>query len=368
MRIKLIKGKFTITEDYKGGAKITCNICTKLESSFQSQQDEEHHREKILTMPLPGATELGKAKTALQESNTGQTAKLFGQSGSGTRSLAAIDAQLKSGSQNAMKPMFVAPLIFNGRPMGLQPIMCFYCRQIGLVNCEPERTNPAYYGVVVTSLNEIPRAHAIQRAKVSYAVLLCLDYLCGLTTPDGIRLIPSSAHIVCPGSSIQTAGKSGGNKQDAHQVLREITINGETIYDLAHSCPTVPDAMKRALVYCNATISHLDAIYNQADGLVESAIVIDFIELAQQVVSGRIREGTTHDSVFRRYLWRLLIIRYFYACRIALINAAGDSGLEDAIHLYLVEVSAMKNSEPPDFVNVWMRWRCAANFLAFIRS
>ena len=99
------------------------------------------------------------------------------------------------------------------------------------------------------------------RAKVSYTVLLCLDFMCGITLPDGVtKLIPPMSHIVCPGATIQAPGKKGGEMQDAHQVLREITINGYTIYDMAKDCPAVPAVMKNSLVYCNSAVTHMHKI------------------------------------------------------------------------------------------------------------
>jgi hypothetical protein len=84
---------------------------------------------------------------------------------------------------------------------------------------------------------------------------------------------------------------------------------------------------------------------------VETEIVVDFIELAQQIISGRLRRVGQYDSVTRRYLWRLLTIRYYYACRMALIEAAGDEALEKVMNLYLVHVERLRDNEPPGFVN-----------------
>jgi hypothetical protein len=350
MKVLLVKGKFKLEQIGKGAVRITCNVCGKIEEGISSSEDEEIYRKKIMSAKLPGAPELSGAQGLLQQASGGVHKKLFKPGGSGARSLDAVNQQLSSSSPNAMEPMLVAPMILNGRPMGLQPIMCFYCRQVGLVNFESERGSPNRYGLAVTSLNDDPRVHARMRAEVSYTVLLCLDYMCC----QGI--IPPSADIVCPGASIQCSGKSGGGKQDAHQVLREVTINGHAIYDVADQHVglgpgKVPKVMRDTLVYCHATISHLDAIYNEVDGLIEHEIAVDFIELAQQIVSGRLRKVSKYDNVTRRYLWRLLLIRYFYACRIALIQLADEEAKKNVLNLYLVEVDGMKNGAIPDYVD-----------------
>ncbi|HVU44854.1 MAG TPA: hypothetical protein VHD85_01945 [Terracidiphilus sp.] len=343
MRYRVVKGRFTLDQDRKGAAHITCNICAKAGIPISpSDSDPTPYKVHLKTSTPPGDAELADAQKQLEE---------YGNPADPS-SVIAARRRLTPSSPYTMKPFLVAPMMLNGRPSGnVQPIVCFHCKQVGLLLCETERVSPNGYRIAITRLNQDPMQHAIQRAEVTYTVLLCLDFMCALTMPNGGRFIAPTAHVVCPGASIQTAGKKGKGKQDAHQVLREMTIDGHAIYDLARTHPSVPQEMRNTLVYCHATISHLDEKYNNADGLVETEIVVDFIELAQQIISGRLRRVAQYDSVTRRYLWRLLMIRYYYACRVALIKAAGDEQLVGVLNEYLLPVTALRDNEPPGFVN-----------------
>jgi hypothetical protein len=343
MKYRVVKGRFTANPDGKGATHIICNICAKAGVPISPSESDSTPYEVHLKSTLPpGDTELAEAQKQLEE---------YGKPADPS-SVIAARSRLTPLSPFTMKPFLVAPMMLNGRPSGnVQPIVCFHCKQVGLLLCETARESPNSYHIAITKLNQDPAEHAIQRAEVTYTVLLCLDFMCGLRTPHGAPFIAPTAHVVCPGASIQTAGKKGKDKQDAHQVLREMTIDGHAIYDLARTHPSVKQKMMDTLVYCHATISHLDSIYNAADGLVETEIVVDFIELAQQIISGRLRRVGQYDSVTRRYLWRLLTIRYYYACRMALIKAAGDEALERVMNLYLIHVERLRDNEPPGFVN-----------------
>jgi len=220
----------------------------------------------------------------------------------------------------------------------MRPILCIDCRQVGLIYFEAERISPDRFGVVLTGLNTNPQVHALRRLEVSYCVLRILDALAvgGLIRP--------TAMIACPGASIQGPGRRGRGKQDAHQVLRELTVGGEVLYRLTGLTPP----LTKCLVYCHSVVSHLDDKYNRADCLVERAVTIDFLDLAHMVVSGRMRRETGSERHFRRLLWYLLAIRYYYACRIAVVDAGSDLELIGVLQEYIGWVGPVRLAEPPE--------------------
>jgi hypothetical protein len=168
MKVTLVKGKFTVSQDRKGAAHIMCNVCGDKDvlPKQETMTDEEYevalqkHFQTAMKHVPPGVGSLKTAKQLLETGKSGNLAKFFNENetASGDRSLANVTAELDKPSPRVLKPMLVAPMMLNGRPMGLQPVICFYCGQVGLINCEAERPAPHGYKLAITSLNEDPRS------------------------------------------------------------------------------------------------------------------------------------------------------------------------------------------------------------------
>lgn len=325
MKVKIVKGKFTATVT-GSRVTITCNLCAR-----NPQPDR-------LDAPLPGRDQLAEAKALMENPPDGK-------GGAWTHSLARVNAQLNSGSDNAMSTMIVAPVAIVGRASGYQPVVCFHCRQVGLVCVESERPGTGGFGFHPKALNEAPEIHARRRVAITFITMMALDRLLQL------GLVPRGASVVCAGASLQCQGKKSTgpdrrSRQDAHQVLRELSINGAPLYQIVNASQLAA-AIKNVVTYCHGVISHLDAVYNEADGLVERNITVEMIDLAHLILNGSLRQSSgPYDNVFGRLLWNFVAIRYRYAIRMALIEAPHGAH-RDVLLFYSAIADAILQEGPP---------------------
>jgi hypothetical protein len=253
---------------------------------------------------------------------------------------------------DARRSIILAPVSINGRIEGVHTVICPYCRNAGLINVEQVRISTYNYEVIPKCINTDAREHARRRLFVSYVVLRVLDRL-AVT-----KKISPTAHIVCPGASIQMPGRKAEGYQDAHQVLREITVDGKLLYETVYKDSSFTDIVKKATIFCFGVVSHLESKYNSTDGLVERAITVDFIELCQNIVSGRYRGRFPVDKFYCNYLWGLLCIRYHYACCVARIHALSDKTITEVLDMYCTEAKVVKEAQRPDFVQLDLETLC----------
>lgn len=325
MKVNILKGKFKASVT-GCTVRITCNVCEKSGGS------------SALHDPVPGSTELALASQAMQGR------KPF------AKSKEKVDLELTRPLPNAMATMIVAPVVIIGRPVGCQPIVCFHCRQVGLISVEAERPGTGQFGFQPQSLNESPQQHVRRRAIITFIPLLALDFLVGAGH------VRPGATVVCAGASLQCQGKrstgsDGEPRQDAHQILRELSIDGVPLYELVRKVRTLPEKVRNVVTYCHGTISHLDACYNKADCLVESAITVEMIDLGHLVLNGSLRRSCgAHDDIFARLLWGYLMARYRYAVAIALISAE-PGALRNVLLFYQGFIDTMMQEGPPDMVS-----------------
>lgn len=323
MKVIILKGRFTCNVE-GSQVTITCNVCNK--------SDAEYDRKS----PVPGKDELAQASGMMGNKKEFRHAK------------PVVDRQLASASPNAMAAMIVAPVKINGRPAGCQPIVCFYCCQAGLINIEAERPGTASFGFQPQSLNGDPRIHARRRVMMTLIPLVALDYLVQN------NLVSPAATVVCAGASIQCQGRKsngadGRPRQDAHQTLRELSIDGIPLYQRIQQIPGLSQVIKNVVIYCHGVISHLDAQFNETDCLVEHAITVEMIDLAHLVLNGTLRRSSgPHNEIFARLLWRYLMARYYYAIQMALIRVE-PVPLRDTLLFYKSVVEEMAAEGPPDF-------------------
>lgn len=344
MKVTVVKGRFTPTVS-GSTVRIRCNICDKAarqaasstgaSSSSSSSSPPDEAPPTMHPGPLHGVESLRQASALMTRQKGFARAK------------GALDTELSKPMPNTMAPVVVAPVTMNGRPVGCQAVVCAYCGQAGLINVEAERPGTGAFGFQPRSLNENPQAHVRRRAVITFIPLLALDYLVRN------RHVRPGATVVCAGASLQCQGKSstgsdGAPRQDAHQILRELSIDGTPLYTLVRACPGLSQKIQDVVTYCHGVISHLDAAFNEVDGLVERAITVLMIDLGHLVLNGSLRSiaGPT-DAIFGRMLWGYVMARYKYAVTIALIEA--DPGPKrDVLLFYKGIVDQMVEEGPPD--------------------
>lgn len=362
MRAQIVKGRFK-AEVTGTMVKITCNDCDSVAEEVKvgnsdskgakAQQRITEAKQRLATAgsTLPGKSELEAAGTEIGGIKNKQEQKKFSQA----KKIA--DKEAKAPLPNAMSTMVVAPVTINGRPAGNQPIFCFYCRQVGLLSVEAERPGIGQFGLQPTSLNENWQEHASRRMLVTFVTLLALDHMVRT------RRVSPGASIVCAGASLQNQGKSskGMNnraRQDAHQILRELSIGGTPLYELIRKAPDVSQQVKDVVTYCHGVISHLDAEYNEADCLVERAITVEMIDLGHLILNGSLRQSSgDHDAIFADLLWAYLKARYYYAIKMAIIYAE-PGPLRDVLVNYEAIVKNMPASGAPNEAKRGLEYLC----------
>jgi hypothetical protein len=330
MKVVIVKGKFT-GKVVGTLVTITCMECAKSTDVY------------TMKAPVPGSSELTKASQQMGKGDE-RFKKSF------KKSKEVVDKELTKADPNAMSTMIIAPVTINGRPGGCQPVCCFYCRQVGLIKIEAERPGTGPFGFQPRSLNEDREVHARRRVIITVIPLLALDYLVQN------NLVSPSATVVCAGASLQCQGKrSTGSdsrpRQDAHQILRELSIGGTPLYQLVQSVSGLPKPIKDVVTYCHGVISHLDAAYNEADCLVEHAITVEMIDLGHLVLSGSLRRHSgKYDDIFARLLWGIVVARYKYAIDMAIIYA--DPGpLLNVLLFYRSIVVRIAEEGPPELIS-----------------
>jgi hypothetical protein len=323
MKIVILKGEFTGEVVHGTMVRIHCKLCARATDDTVGR--------------VPGSGEVQDAVTEMTRRNTSIKPEM----GKWTRALEKAHTH----PHDAMKAMIIAPVTLNGRPEGYQAVCCFYCRQTGAVLIERERITPHRFGFAAKVTNREPLVHARRRVEVTFITLLALD--CALQLKPALR----GATVVCAGASLQCGGlkskdSSGEPRQDAHQVLRELVIDGQPLYELVASIDGFPTVVKKVVTYCHGVISHLDACYNVADGLVETHATVEMIELAHMILGGTLRKSSgASNEIFGRLLWRYVLIRYRYAIQMGIIDCDRRE-LTQVLQMYLSVVNAMIEEGP----------------------
>ena len=252
----------------------------------------------------------------------------------------------------------LAPCTYNGRPDGVKRVICPFCLAVGAVLFRSQRLSPGTVGNIYISepMNQDGPAHVRKRAIVTYTVLRVLAYLADC------KAIEPTAHVTCPGASVQMQKVSTPGYEDAHQVLREFTVDGQYLYALHASTEKnieekLRPKLRGAMIYCFSVTSHLPAIWNRIDGAIESAIVIDMLLLAQRCISGKLR-GMGAKTADATAIWNELCQAYN--------GAVGDAAtmlLQDqvaygmgtpaqlALAAYQEGAQALVTEPPPNLVN-----------------
>lgn len=128
--------------------------------------------------------------------------------------------------------------------------------------------------------------HFKRRVLITYIYVLLIKYL------REMGKLPNGQVANAP-MSLQMNRTLAGGHQDAHQVLGEITVGGQHLYEISGLYPEV----RRAIVYCNSAVSDLPAEYNMADGYIEDTGRRNYVALVQQVVSGTL---TSNQAIYDR--------------------------------------------------------------------
>ncbi|APR79200.1 Hypothetical protein A7982_04547 [Minicystis rosea] len=370
MKVTVVKGKFTV-ESIGATARVSCNACRKAlrvagdaksgaavaaavpaldvkapaaaaprQSVFTEEEEIEARAVLAARLSPPDVKTVATARQQMAK-----VPKTFERDAK-TR-IAHLDADVARGV-GPMRVMLIAPAVINGRPMGLQPVTCIHCGEVGLLYFESERRVPPH--VAPLWLNVDPHTHAKRRIRVSFTVLMAIDHLAQA------RTVRPGEDVVCPGASLQMVGRKTGGYQDAHQILREVTIGGQFVYELVTRAGLSPTVTK-VIYYCHSVVSHLPAKWNKADCLVEHKITADYIELVQGIISGRYR-GNLPQAVYQRYIWRLLVIRYYYACVFARITGSDDADVLGALNSYLGWILPFRDMEPPAYASDDLETQC----------
>lgn len=262
------------------------------------------------------------------------------------------------GPVDALKGQILAQSTYNGRPDGVRRLLCPHCLAVGAVAFSSTRLSPGTVGGIYISepMNEDGAAHVRKRAIITYTVLRVIAHLADS------RAISPSAHVTCPGASVQMQKVSTDGYEDAHQVLREFTIDGQYLYKLHKDTEKnieekLRPKLRSAMVYCFSVTSHLPAIWNNIDGAIESAVVIDMLVLAQECVSGKLRppNSRTADPVT---IWNRVCKAYSDAVAEAATMLGQDQvtfGMgtpgQSALAVYQAGSRALVTDTPPGFVN-----------------
>jgi hypothetical protein len=308
LEARLIKGKFDVA--VVGAAiKVTCKSCGQAAQSAAA-------------LRAPDATDQDTMKQLVARVGDAKAKK---------RVPALLD-ELKG--PEAAHAFLVAPTAEAGRIEGLRPVICPSCRGLGLIFITRTRTPTTHLGVVSREINCDAAAHPARRAFVSYVVLRAIDAMALAGT------VSRTAHVVCPGASLQDKGRSTTGYEDAHQLLREVVLDGQYVYELADQ------NARQTLIYCHGCISHLPAIYNKVDCLIEQRIVADYVDLVRQIVTGSLRRQFQLESSNRKVIWSLLCIRYYYAVRAALIDAQGEPEMTTLLNEYASRAQRLKDMVP----------------------
>jgi hypothetical protein len=241
-------------------------------------------------------------------------------------------------SGNVLKGQLLTPCAADGRPSGVRRVLCPYCMQAGVLTFKAIRISPGSVGVTIREdMNHDGIEHVLLRARRTFVMLRSIDYLARTGT------ISATAHVVCPGASIQMPNQKDLGFQDAHQVLRELTIDGRYLYEF----PVSP--MREAMAYCLSVVSHLPAVWNEVDCLIESAITIPMILLGQNCVNGSLRRRASEDSAFFELLWSQLVSAYLDAVDTAMTEAVGIH--LETLSVYRSSVRALAYTQTPGFVH-----------------
>jgi hypothetical protein len=262
----------------------------------------------------------------------------------GRHEFAIVDGMLKAKDKegedklpNIFQGQLVTPCAHNGRPSGVRRVICPYCLNSGVLLFNATRIGPesAANIRITEDMNTSGEEHASRRVRITYIMLRAIDYLASY------KAFPSNAHVVCPGASTQMPNRKTEGYQDAHQVLREVTINGKYLYSAG------PPAHRQAMAYCLSVTSHLPEVWNEVDGLIESEITIPMILLAQNCVNGSLRKKALQDSAFNSLLWYELCTEYQKAAATARRNTEGEK--QDILTTYISVTRTLLFMEP-DFV------------------
>ncbi|MGC1548890.1 MAG: hypothetical protein WA777_10205 [Rhodanobacter sp.] len=328
MKVVVLKGKFIVRVIHGTLIQITCNVCTRA-GGFAGDG-----------VSVPGKAQI---ETALSYLPTGRD----------ERSWRNVKQQLErerdAPHPNAMATMIVAPVSINGRASGCQPVVCFYCQQVGLISVEAERGGVGPFGFQPRSLNEDTTAHARRRCIVTFTTLLALDNLvCTGAVARGSTVVCAGASLQCQGK--KSRGHNGLPKQDAHQILRELSINGHPLYQLVQASGLHKN-IKDVVTYFHGAVSHLDSEYNEADCLVERHVAIEMVDLAHMILNGHLRAiSGSYDQIFGRLLWGYVMARYRYAIAMALIDAP-HGAVRDILIFYKSIVDRMFEEGAPDLIS-----------------
>lgn len=145
----------------------------------------------------------------------------------------------------------------------------------GSIKYSVQRLAPTYYKVAVLAKCTDEKEHPKRRIVTSYISLIILHRL---VSTDRVK---DNAIIEAPGAQIQRQGSPAGrDNQLAHQIIREITIDGKFFYTL----PNLEPDEKDALVYCHSVCSDIHKDYNTADGFVEKKARTPYLALAKEIV------------------------------------------------------------------------------------
>ena len=161
-----------------------------------------------------------------------------------------------------------------GRP-GKVTVTCTNCGKSSSLTYEQVRLSPHSFDLAITEGNKVPDKHGRYRVRTSY-IYVCIIY--SLAVQGKIR---QGAAVVAPGASLQVGGAPGSGNQLAHQVFREVTVDGTYIYELSN----LTDDEKAAIIYCCSVCSDIGAIYNEADGLVERELQDNFVALVKDTIA-----------------------------------------------------------------------------------
>lgn len=139
------------------------------------------------------------------------------------------------------------------------------------------RIAPTNFGLSIVPACANEADHPKRRVLVSY-ISLCLLYR--LVRAERV---PKNATVEAPGASLKRNGNTSrpGHNQLAHQILREITINGKFYYKL----PGLDETEKKVLVYCHCVCSDIPTAFNQADGFLEQKIRAPYLTFARRILN-----------------------------------------------------------------------------------
>jgi hypothetical protein len=200
-----------------------------------------------------------------------------------------------------------------------------------------ERYSPDTLGYVINAENNSGDDHGKKRLVVSQAVLTMLSQFVIS------RVIPANATVAAYGSTIQARAGGGaqrGGIEFAHQVLRELSIDGVPV----HLLEGLSEEEARVLLYCNSAVSRIPARYNTVDGLIEAQIRGPFVELASWVMreagARPLMSILAMKQVLQGETWKRLLAIFIQACTNAKGGQEDGSETRSILDKYIREAEA----------------------------